>query len=103
MCVLKFEPTASWGRSVGFEGLFDGIKESLPVACGFVVRERRGTFFNRMICGVLDISLVGIFLVGNAVVLDVVMGMVSSVRADFAFPFSSWASRLMILVFLAVI
>ena len=70
MCVLKFEPTASWGRSVGFEGLFDGIKESLPVACGFVVRERRGTFFDRMICGVLDISLVGIFLVGNAVVLD---------------------------------
>ena len=28
----------------------------------------------------------------------VAMGMVSSVRADFSFPFSSWASRLMIMV-----
>ena len=52
----KFEITASWSRSVGVEGLLGGFKESLPVACGFVTRERRDTFLDRMIYGVLYVS-----------------------------------------------
>ena len=45
---------------MGVESLFDGVKESLPVACGVLARERWDAFLDKMVFDMLDVSLVGI-------------------------------------------
>ena len=50
----------SWGRCLGVGSLSDGVKESLPVACDVLARERWDAFLDTMMFDMFDVSLVGI-------------------------------------------